>query len=75
MAFDVPSSARKSQVFHLIVDHRVRAKFQDIDDALNMASFYMAANKKVSLEIICLEGGLFKKEQIARLVNDRTSSC
>jgi len=73
MTFDVSSSARKSQAFHLIVDHRVRAKFQNMDDALNMASSYLAADKKVSLEIICLEGGIFEKEQIERIVNDITN--
>jgi len=74
MTFNVSSNARKSQAFHLIVDHRVRAKFQNMGDALTMASSYLAADKKVSLEIICLEGGVFGKEQIARLVNDRTTS-
>jgi len=69
MTFDVSSSARKLQAFHLIVDHRVRAKFQNMGDALTMASSYLAGDKKVSLEIICLEGGVLRKEQIVRLVN------
>jgi len=69
MTFDVSSSARESQTFHLIVDHRVRARFQNMDDALNMASLYLVADKKVSLEIICLEGGILEKKQIERLVN------
>ena len=68
MPFHASSNAPQPQAFHLIVDHRVRAKYQSLDDALTMASSYLGNDKEVSLAIISLGGGIFGKEQIVDLI-------
>ena len=68
MSFNASSNIPQSHAFHLIVDHRVRAKYQSLDDALTMASSYLGNDKEVSLAIISLGGGIFGKEQIVDLM-------
>jgi len=70
MPFHASSTTPQPHGFHLIVDHRVRAKFQNLDDALSMASSYLYTDKEVSLAIISLGGGIFGKEQIVDLIEN-----